>query len=98
MPNARGRGPETPNVSQRSVQDQVEFALAWLGGIEGCDGKVGRQGCASGTYESCRGRASHGVSSGAVHPPSVDPLRDPEPAVTAYRRQPVASSTIPGSS
>ena len=31
-PKARGRGPESPNPSKRSVQDQVEFALAWLKG------------------------------------------------------------------
>ena len=31
-PKARGRGPESPNPSKRSVQDQVESALAWLKG------------------------------------------------------------------
>jgi hypothetical protein len=29
-PAARARRPETPNLSRRSVQDQVEFALSWL--------------------------------------------------------------------
>ncbi len=30
VPKARGRGRETPNALKPSVQDQVEFALAWL--------------------------------------------------------------------
>jgi len=30
VPKARGRGRDTPRVSERSVRDQVEFALTWL--------------------------------------------------------------------
>jgi 3-methyladenine DNA glycosylase AlkD len=30
VPKARGRGPETPNAPERSVQEQVDFALTWL--------------------------------------------------------------------
>ena len=30
VPKARGRGPETPNMSKRSLHDQVQFALTWL--------------------------------------------------------------------
>ncbi|WP_309894604.1 DNA alkylation repair protein [Archangium sp.] len=30
VPKARGRGPETPDVSERSVQEQLDFALTWL--------------------------------------------------------------------
>jgi hypothetical protein len=30
VPKARAGGPETPNASKRSVQDQVEVALRWL--------------------------------------------------------------------